>query len=59
MKVVCYNDECLYLTQGKVYEVVEESPDFYKVVDDQGKPDDFFKWRFTALVESSELFPIY
>lgn len=63
MKVKCVNSDYRNLTQGKVYEVVDKSLEFYCVEDDYGELGEFFKWRFEEFVEqqveSSELFPIY
>lgn len=63
MKVKCVNCDYRNLTQGKVYEVVDKSLEFYYLADDDGELGEFFKWRFEEFVEqqveSSELFPIY
>lgn len=48
-----------HLTNGKIYEGVEDG-NVYGVVDDRGENCLFFKHRFESVEESSnELFPIY
>lgn len=54
MKVRCIEFGLLRLTQGKDYEVLTETPRFYKVINDKGFPEPYMKNRFEVVPEPKE-----
>lgn len=59
MKVKCIEPIIGHLTNGKVYDLLEEHEGCYLINDDLGDDHWFMARRFIELVESSELFPIF
>lgn len=48
MKVKCIEKPEVWfpITVGKVYDVIEETKDSYKIINDRGDEEPFFKYRF-------------
>jgi hypothetical protein len=54
MKEVRLIEAKQFMTVGKMYKVVEESPDFFVVKDDRGMSRSFFKRRFEVIPPTLE-----
>ena len=60
MKVKCIEkpDTFFPITVGKIYDVVEDIPNFYRVINDNGVIEGFYKERFEVLEEVIHMPPI-
>lgn len=60
MKVKCIEkpDTFFPITVGKIYDVVEDLPNYYRVINDNGVVEGFYKERFEVLEEVIHIPPI-